>query len=77
MEPRDLDWSELTRQYARQFSELVAYLGRHRDVGAETVALWQRIKELQALCVPLEKEIDRRLGLDKQYIASAHDQLQD
>ena len=59
---------------ARDFYEAVARLGGCRDVGPKTVALRQQIKELHALCLPIEKEIDRHLGLDERRMgADAHD----
>ena len=68
METQDREWQKLTQQYAtcaRQFSEAVAGLGGRRDTGPEAVALWEQIKELHASCLPIEKEIDRYLGLDE------------
>ena len=68
MEQNGPSWGELSQRYAmcaRDFYEAVARLGRYRDVGPETVAHWQNIRKLHALCFPIEKEIDRRLGLEE------------
>jgi hypothetical protein len=62
-------WPDLSSRYAMcvaEFYEAVAHLGRYRQVDPKLVAHWQKIKELQALCLPIEKEIDRHLGLEKQ-----------
>ena len=72
--PQNLHWEQLAQEYAtraRLFSEAVAKLGRHRDVGPETVALWQEIKELRTSCIHSEREIDRHLGLDERRYMSA------
>jgi len=69
MEQHYQPWRELSQQYAmcvRDFYEAVARLGGHRHVGPETVADWQNIKKLHALCVPIEKEIDQQVGLEEQ-----------
>jgi hypothetical protein len=61
-------WRELSQRYAMcvgQFYAAVAGLGGYRKVGPETVAHWQDIKTLHALCIPIEKEIDRLFGLEE------------
>ena len=66
-------WQDLSQQYAmcvRDFSDVVARLGGHRDVGPKTVALWQQIKELHAACLPLEKAIDQHLGLEERQMGT-------
>ena len=73
MDENARSWRELSRQYsmcAGQFYEAVAGLGRRRGVDTELVAHWQKIKELHALCLPLEKEIDRYLGLEERQMGA-------
>jgi len=62
-------WRELSQKYstcAREFYEAVAKLGGHRQVDPKLVAHWQKIKELHSLCIPIEKQIDRHLGLEEE-----------
>ena len=59
----------------RDFYEAVARLGGHRHVGPETVADWQNIKKLYALCLPIENEIDQQLGLEHQQLGTDSHQM--
>jgi len=73
MGQNDPRWQEFSQRYAtctREFSEAVAQLGGHRNVGPNTVTYWQKIKALHALCLPLEKEIDRHLGLEERQMSA-------
>ena len=66
-------WQELSQRYAMcaaQFYEAVARLGGHRHVDAKLIAQWQKIKELHALCLPIEKEIDQHLGLEERQMGA-------
>ena len=47
------------------YYEAVPRLGAHRDGGPKTVALWPKIRELQASCLSVVNEIDRLLGLEQ------------
>jgi len=73
MDENARDWLELSRQYstcAGQFYEAVAGLGGWRRVDPELIAHWQKIKELHALCIPIEKEIDQYLGLEEKQMGA-------
>ena len=54
-------WRELTQRYAlraREFSDAVAQLGKHAEIGPDFVGLMQEIRRRQALCKAAADELD-------------------
>jgi hypothetical protein len=52
----------LSEQYARQareFSDIVALLGRHDSVGPEVLKLFNKIKRQRELCGAVEEKLER------------------
>jgi hypothetical protein len=52
----------LSEQYARQareFSDVVALLGRHNSVGPEVLKLFKKIRRQRELCGSVEEQLER------------------
>ena len=61
---------ELYALRAREFSDAVARLGRHQQIGPETLGLIQEIERLRGLCDAAAAELDRYISQrDKTYAA--------
>ena len=50
---------ELYALRAREFSDAVARLGRHQQIGPETLGLIQEIERLRGLCDAAAADLDR------------------
>ena len=53
---------ELYALRAREFSDAVARLGRHQQIGPETLGLIQEIERLRGLCDAAAAELDRYIS---------------
>ena len=53
---------ELYALRAREFSDAVARLGRHQQIGPETLGLIQEIERLRGLCDAAATELDRYIS---------------
>lgn len=57
-------WRELVKIYAiraREFSDAVARLGRHAEMGPESLSLLQEIRRRRELCCSAGDEIERHI----------------
>ena len=53
---------ELYALRAREFSDAVARLGRHQQIGPETFGLIQELERLRGLCDAAAAELDRYIS---------------
>ena len=70
-------WQELVRTYAlraRQFSEAVAELGKHRDTGPELLELMKEVNRRRTLCNMAAEELDRYIERTGQSVSIAPQQ---
>jgi len=54
--------SELYARRAREYSDAVALLGQHQQIGPEFLGLIQEIARLRHLCSEAADELDRYVG---------------